>query len=142
MVFVLLIIGSRTRVRNFGETLFHACDICHNKGFLKLYCKRVFLTFFFIPLIPISSEYFLTCGNCSKRIRLFGENIKKAKTLNALTQEFIKEELSQEDYLSKIKLTRLSFEMKDRELEFPKAYSSNDNITKIYTKLIYNVKSN
>lgn len=40
------------------------CDHCHNVSRFKLVRLTSWFTLFFIPLIPLKSEYFISCSIC------------------------------------------------------------------------------
>lgn len=84
--------------KHYGPTMALKCPNCNNDTWLQLYRYRKWFTLFFIPVIPYSSTHFLSCTVCSQGVELDGEQIDRAKQLNALTLGLFSEEISKEDY--------------------------------------------
>ncbi len=57
------------------------CSHCHNEGFWTPLRTITWFTLFFIPIIPYSIKYFLTCPICEYGIRLKSDQIKEVKLL-------------------------------------------------------------
>jgi len=89
--------GHQTR-KGYGPTLPLTCPNCNNKVFWHLSHLRVWLTLFFIPVIPYESRYYLLCEICSQGVELIGSQIDKAKQLNQATTSFLNNEITQEQY--------------------------------------------
>jgi hypothetical protein len=60
---MLIIFGMRTRVKNMG-TLLVVCRLCNTPAANRVVRVERWFTLFFIPLIPISKKYRLTCTFC------------------------------------------------------------------------------
>jgi hypothetical protein len=52
-------------------------------------------------VIPYSSKHFLLCEVCSQGVELKGDKIQSGKELNELTQGFISETITKDEYWGK-----------------------------------------
>jgi hypothetical protein len=85
--------------KNYGPTREIICPNCGNKTYLNLLQTKTWFTLFFIPIFPYNSKHFLICKVCSRGIELSGEQIEKAMKLNSATGLYLKQTLSQEQYM-------------------------------------------
>jgi len=73
--------GTRRRKKTLGFADVHKCSNCNNaKAFLVINVKEWF-TLFWIPIFPVSSQYFLMCPICG-----YGAQITKEQALAAAGQ--------------------------------------------------------
>ena len=95
----MLIFGwGRVTNKQYGATLVLNCPHCHYETWWHLIRRRVWFTFFFIPVIPYRSKHLLLCQACSKGEELAGDRIERAKQLNELTQGLLNEKISELEY--------------------------------------------
>jgi hypothetical protein len=98
----MIILGwGRVTKKQYGPTMAIQCPNCGNDTWLQLYRYRKWFTLFFIPVFPYSSTHSLSCSVCSQGVELNGEQVRRAKHLNALTLGLFNEEISKEDYWTK-----------------------------------------
>lgn len=50
------------------------CGHCNNVSHYKAFCRKTWFTLFWIPIFPISVNYFVTCPVCN-----YGKKITKAE---------------------------------------------------------------
>lgn len=63
--------------RIFGTVSEKECNNCHESSFLELCTVRVWISLFFIPLIPSSKKYCLVCDKCDNYIEIYKEEFDK-----------------------------------------------------------------
>ena len=78
---MFIIFGYRTLLKNFGEVFKNMCAHCHNEKYWVLSRASKWFTLFFIPIIPISSTYFLRCPVCKYGTKLDHEQVEKMKPI-------------------------------------------------------------
>jgi ribosomal protein S27AE len=61
--------GHQTR-KQFDPGIERQCPQCHNHVRMALLNLKKWFTFFFIPVIPYGSEYFLACPTCGHAVKL------------------------------------------------------------------------
>jgi hypothetical protein len=67
---ISLVFGLKDYSKQFGVVDKFECNSCLQQNHMHLFELNSFFTLFFIPLIPIGSDYFLICGTCHKKIVL------------------------------------------------------------------------
>jgi len=85
-------------IKRFGVTFQHSCDHCHNEDYWTLSRITTWFTFFFIPVIPYSVKYFLSCPVCQYGFTLDKEQFNSIKPLAELNQSLIDGEITEKDY--------------------------------------------
>jgi len=98
--------GYETR-KEYGPTLPIKCPNCNNNVFCHLVHSRIWLTLFFIPVIPYQSRYYLLCEICSQGVELKDTQIDEIKRVNQTTLSFLNQEITQEQYKSFLNDTRM-----------------------------------
>jgi hypothetical protein len=99
----MIIFGwGRVTNKNFGPTMATNCPNCHNDVWLQLHKYSKWLTLFFIPVLPYSSEHLLLCDVCSQGVKLKEKQIQRAKQMNELTQGLFDETISKDEYWSRV----------------------------------------
>jgi hypothetical protein len=78
---MFIIFGYRTLLKNFGEVFKNMCAHCHNEKYWVLTRTSKWFTLFFIPIVPISSTYFLSCPVCKYGTKLNHEQVEKMKPI-------------------------------------------------------------
>ena len=56
--------------KQFDSGIERVCSQCHNHVHMILVNVKKWFTFFFLPLIPYGSEYFLACPTCGNAVKL------------------------------------------------------------------------
>ncbi len=98
--------GKKTK-KDHGATYPLECSNCNNSTFAQLVESKEWFTLFFIPIIPYNAKYFLLCKVCNYGVELKGPAVQRAKTLVLETKAFQANEISDEDYKTKLSEARL-----------------------------------
>lgn len=77
-MFIIWGFGKITRkiVGNVGS---RTCNYCNSEAIWQLCIVRTWFTLFFIPLIPYSTKYCISCPNCKSFFALSKEEFEKLK---------------------------------------------------------------
>lgn len=95
----MIIFGwGRQTLTQIGIVYKNLCSHCHNEEYWILTRIRTWFTLFFIPIIPYSTEYFLSCPICKYGITLNNEQINTLKPLAELNQSLIDGKITETDY--------------------------------------------
>jgi len=95
----MLIFGwGHQTTKNFGPTFKNRCGHCNNDDYFVLSRIITWFTLFFIPVIPYSIKYFLSCPICQYGINLSSEQIKEIKPVAEANQALINGEITKEEY--------------------------------------------
>ena len=79
MSWILIGFGKQSR-KDLGETgIEQNCVWCSRTIIYHLILVRTWFTYFFIPVFPYRSEYYIECPSCSQSFEIQGEEIKAAK---------------------------------------------------------------
>jgi predicted nucleic acid-binding Zn ribbon protein len=104
-------------IKEFGVVFKQFCNHCKNEEYWILTRRITWFTLFFIPLIPYSIKYFLSCPVCKYGITLDEKQIHEIKPIAEINQLLINKEITQEEYQSKIlKLSNGSTESTREEI--------------------------
>lgn len=79
------IIGRDHRTRSVEATLPRHCDRCTKTEMFRLERVRTWVSLFYIPLIPVGTQYWLLCSECRSGQRLSHE--EHAVLLNELAMQ-------------------------------------------------------
>lgn len=90
--------------KNFGPTFKYKCSHCHNEEYWYLTRIITWFTLFFIPVIPYSVKYFLSCSICSYGLVLDQKQLDEMKPLAEINQELIDGKINQDEYQTKMAL--------------------------------------
>ena len=93
--------------KQYGPTLALTCPNCNNDTWYHLLRHRLWLTLFFIPVIPYSSNHYLICPVCSKEMKLTRDQVDKARQMNALTGRLLEKEITESQYQFETKAIEL-----------------------------------
>lgn len=93
----------RQTSKDYGPTYPTTCPNCHNPAYWRLERRQTWFSLFFIPLIPYQWNHFLYCPVCSRGFELKGDQVDRAKQLNALAQNFLAGSLSETDYTAAVR---------------------------------------
>ena len=88
--------------KNFGPTFKNRCGHCNNDEYFVLNRIMTWFTLFFIPVIPYSTKYFLSCPICQYGLALNDEQIGKIKPVAEANQALINGEITEQEYQSRI----------------------------------------
>ena len=95
----MLIFGwGHQTTKNFGPTFKNRCGHCNNDDYFVLSRIITWFTLFFIPVIPYSIKYFLSCPICQYGINPSSEQIKEIKPVAEANQALINGEITKEEY--------------------------------------------
>ena len=79
MSWIIIGFGRQSR-KDLGETgVEQQCAWCSRKIYYHLILLRTWFSYFFIPVFPYRSEYFIECPLCSQSIGIRGEEVEAAK---------------------------------------------------------------
>jgi len=106
---MLIIVGHNFQTKkDYGPTLPTQCPHCHNDTFYSFMHIKLWITLYFIPVLPYVSDFHLQCRICGYGRKLAGEEIEIAKKLNKATGAFVKMKISKEQYAAVLKEARIS----------------------------------
>lgn len=75
---MFIIWGTRHLEKELGNTQkTYQCSHCNNASRYRVFRRRTWFALFWIPIIPLSSKYFVTCPICN-----YGNKIKKEEALS------------------------------------------------------------
>jgi predicted nucleic acid-binding protein len=66
---MLIIFGIRRKAYRLA-TVFAVCSLCHTPAAQAVARVRTFFSLFFIPLIPLTSRYRMTCTMCGQSVSI------------------------------------------------------------------------
>lgn len=98
----MIIFGWRTIIKNIGAVFKRMCDHCNNENYWVLTRSTRWFTLFFIPVLPISSKYFLACPVCSYGFTLNDEQIANIKPLAEVNQLLIDGKITEVEHQARI----------------------------------------
>ena len=79
---MFIIWGTREKEKELGiSQQSYQCTHCNNVSNYKIFRRKNWFTVFWIPIIPLSSKYFISCPICN-----YGQKIKKAEALEKIQQ--------------------------------------------------------
>ncbi|MCL1915021.1 MAG: zinc ribbon domain-containing protein [Eubacteriaceae bacterium] len=83
MIFIGGIQDFKKKVGNTGR---FACSQCGNTDFYDLIRVRKWFTLFFVPIFPISTQYWASCPHCGSGHQISKEHAQKELELNNFEQ--------------------------------------------------------
>jgi uncharacterized protein YbaR (Trm112 family) len=92
-------------IKQIGVVFKKFCDHCHNEEYWILTRTITWFTLFFIPVVPYSIKYFLSCPVCKYGFVLDQEKVSKIKPLAEINQLLIDGKITNEEH--QIKLNQL-----------------------------------
>lgn len=92
--------------KNFGPTFKNHCSHCNNDDYWTLARYITWFTLFFIPVLPYSTKYFLSCPVCQYGLTLNSEQVAQFKPIAEINQLLIDHKITEVEY--KIKIEQLS----------------------------------
>jgi hypothetical protein len=99
---MFIIFGWRKILKNFGIVFKNMCDNCHNEKYWVLTRVSRWFTLFFIPVLPTSSVYFLSCPVCKYGIKLNGEQVQKFKPIAEANTLLANGTITQQEYQERL----------------------------------------
>lgn len=93
--------GKQT-ISQVGIVFKNLCGNCHNEEYWVLKKTTKWFTLFFIPIIPYSTEYFLSCPICTYGITLDGVQIEQLRPIAEANQALIEGEIDEKEHQSRL----------------------------------------
>ena len=88
--------------KNFGPTFKNHCSHCNNEDYWTLTKYTTWFTLFFIPVIPYSIKYFLSCPVCQYGITLDSNQLEQIKPIAEANQLLIDGKITEIEYKAKV----------------------------------------
>jgi|ERR1035437_2813963 hypothetical protein len=98
----MIIFGYRTILKNIGVVFKKMCDHCHNEDYWVLTKVTRWFTLFFIPVIPVSSKYHLTCPICKYGLVLNGDQVEKVKPIAEVNQLLVDRKITELEHQTRL----------------------------------------
>jgi len=95
---MIFIFGYHPIRKNIGPVEERECPNCSNTRHWLLGEMRYWINLFFIPVIPVKSQYYEYCPVCRFSSELTREEYEGKKDLAKLNQEAVDNNLSDEEY--------------------------------------------
>jgi hypothetical protein len=94
---------NRPRLKAVGPIAPARCHACNTDGWARLQKRRKWLTFLWIPLLPMGrATYEVVCENCHRRKPIRGDDVEHAKEQVERTEKLIRGELPWDDYAATV----------------------------------------
>lgn len=107
---LFVIFGWPERSKEYGVVTPEYCGHCRNEARFSLVKTRRWGSLFFIPVLPLSSaDYYLVCEVCHAAAEIEDENVEDCKEMVRTTREFVKGELSNDEYNAAVQEFRAEF---------------------------------
>lgn len=95
----MIIFGwGRQTIKQIGIVFKQMCGHCNNEEYWVLTRTITWFTLFFIPVIPYSVKYFLSCPICKYGLELNGKQVDDLKPLAELNQKLIDGKITTDEY--------------------------------------------
>lgn len=99
----MIIFGwGRQTIKQIGIVFKRLCGHCNNEEYWVLTRTITWFTLFFIPIIPYSIKYFLSCPVCKYGFDLNGKQVSEIKPIAELNQLLVDGKISTEEYNTRI----------------------------------------
>lgn len=89
-------------IKNIGPTFKNHCSHCNNEDYWTLTKYTTWFTLFFIPVIPYSIKYFLSCPVCQYGITLDSNQLEQIKPIAEANQLLIDGKITEIEYKAKV----------------------------------------
>lgn len=89
-------------IKNIGPTFKNHCSHCNNEDYWTLTKYTTWFTLFFIPVIPYSIKYFLSCPVCQYGITLDSNQLEQIKPIAEANQLLIDGKITEIEYKNKV----------------------------------------
>lgn len=90
-------------IKQIGAVFKNLCSHCHNEEYWILTRITTWFTFFFIPVIPYSVRYFLSCPICKYGLTLDDKQIGELKPIAETNQLLVDGQITQDEYQFRMK---------------------------------------
>lgn len=98
-----LIYFGRRRTKDLGETSPGYCDYCGNQVWWTLVRGRKWITFFFIPLLPLGrTSHYLSCSMCGASRKIDGDLAARSREMLETTEKLQRGEIGEEAYFERV----------------------------------------
>jgi hypothetical protein len=101
LMFIVFGWGRQT-IKNYGPVLKYHCDHCHNEKHWILYRRRTWFTLCFVPVIPYSTEYMMTCPVCNHSVKLDKKKFEEFKAIALCNTDLINNVITQEQHAARM----------------------------------------
>jgi len=89
-------------IQQIGVTFKNLCGHCSNEEYWVLKKITTWFTLFFIPVIPYSTKYFLSCPVCEYGLTLDQKQLEQIKPLAETNQLLIDGKITQEEHQTRL----------------------------------------
>lgn len=89
-------------IKQIGIVYKHLCGHCNNEEYWTLKEITTWFTLFFIPVIPYSTKYFLSCSICEYGLNLDDQQVEQIKPLAETNQLLIDGKITQEEHQARL----------------------------------------
>lgn len=100
---MIFIFGFQPRRSTIGPTEEKQCPHCSNTRFWLLGKHSDFISFFFIPLIPVRSFFFEYCPVCNFSLKLTQSEFRQKEAMARLNKEALKGTMTSDEYDENLK---------------------------------------
>lgn len=90
------------KTTNYGAVEPYKCQNCHNTEFWQLNKISRFFTFFFIPIFPHDSAYWLHCPTCNYGIKLDKSEFKNCKLIAEINSDFLEKIITKDERIKQL----------------------------------------
>ncbi len=95
----MIIFGwGRQTIKQIGAVFKTLCNHCHNEEYWILARITTWFTLFFIPIIPYSTKYFLSCPVCKYGVTLNDQQIGEIKPIAEINQLLVDGQITPAEY--------------------------------------------
>lgn len=124
----MIIFGwGRQTIKQIGIAFKQICSHCNNEEFWILTRTITWFTLFFIPIIPYSVKYFLSCPVCKYGLTLEGKQLETIKPVAKINQLLANGQITDNEYQLRIsQLNSSSATSVDNEIVETKILSSGE----------------
>lgn len=99
----MIIFGwGRQTIKRIGIAFKRMCDHCHNEDYWVLTQITTWFTLFFIPVIPYSTKYFLSCPVCQYGLTLDSKQVEEIRPLAETNQLLVDGKITAEEYHARL----------------------------------------
>ena len=88
----------RQTIKQIGAVFKNLCSHCHNEEYWILTRITTWFTLFFIPVIPYSIKYFLSCPICKYGLTLNDKQIGELKPIAEANQLLVNGQITQDEF--------------------------------------------
>lgn len=89
------------------------CIYCNNIEEWRLKRKRYFYTFFFIPIFPQNTEYFIYCSKCKNQTKIFKKDFEDYRKISVINNKYISKKIDEIDKKNQLKPLITSLKLRE-----------------------------